>query len=456
MCNLWQRIRGGFAVRAKSGDQIEHVSAIRRRQLLLAVVVSVFAKVLALAVQLLAFPIALHSLGTDRYASYLALQSFLSWTGLCGLGISFSLPKYIAAANITKNEGKERSLIVTALVFFAGVSLLLVVLLGVLGLNVSPAKLVAVNKMVSPDELRVAYFASVILSAAQLFTSITPSLRSGYQELYRPSICAALASGLFVLPGLFYVGHHPVTMAAFIVIVYFPLVFLLLGDLVILFFQRPYLRHGPVDFRLAAGEIVTPSGNALALQAEYALIVYLPTWIVAHMTTAAQTAAFGSVLQVMGLGASSLNLIFQPLMAALANAHGHSDRPWIERNYRRSIILILGVGLFVLLALATIGTFVVHHWLGRSIQVSRIMLIIFGVYFLVLSFSLLQFYVLSALGALRGTGPIYLLQGVISLGLGTVLCHFYGNTGMVAGLAIGMAATVWMLPLRVRREIRSL
>jgi O-antigen/teichoic acid export membrane protein len=432
------------------------VTTNRRSRLIKAVTASIFSKFLAFFVQILAFPFALHSLGTDNYASYLALQSFLSWTSLCGLGVSMSLPKYIAASSIRQDRSEERDLVLTAITLLGLASTAVLSLLAIMGQLFSPATMVAASSRVSSEEIRIAYYVAAMLSAAQLFVSVESSIRSGYQELYRSSVCAAIASLAFVLPGLVYVGLHRVSIAAFMMIIYLPLVVLLLADLVILFIQRPYLVRGQFRFRTTAARILPSSVNALAFQIEYALIVYLPTWIVAHMTSAEETAAFGSILQIMGLGAASLNLFFQPVVAAIANAHGHNDRLWIERNYKRFLFLVIAAGLAAFLASATIGPFIVRLWLGHAVTVPRTMLAWFGAYFLFLSVSLYQFYILSAMGALRGTGFVYLAQGILALALGSVLCAFYGATGMVGGLAIGVAITGWILPVKVRREIQSL
>ena len=367
-----------------------------------------------------------------------------------------SLPKYIAASSIKRDHAGERDLVLTAIILLGAASLTVLGLLAIMGQLFSPAAMVAASERVSPQEIRTAYYVAAMLSAAQLFVSIESSIRSGYQELYRSSVCAAIASIAFVLPGLVYVGLHQVSITVFMSIIYLPLVLLLLADLMILFFQRPYLVCGRFRFLSTAAKILPSSVNALAFQIEYALIVYLPTWIVAHMTSPGETAAFGSILQIMGLGAASLNLFFQPVMAAIANAHGHHDRSWIERNYKRFLLLVIGAGVVTFLASVTFGPFVIRLWLGHAVTVPRVMLSMFGLYFLFLSVSLFQFYVLSAMGALRGTGVIYILQGVLALTLGSTLCVFYGATGMVGGLAIGVAVTGWILPVRVHREIRSL
>jgi O-antigen/teichoic acid export membrane protein len=407
-------------------------------------------------VQLLALPFALHSFGTDRYASFLALQSLLSWTGLCGLGLSLALPKFVADANARGDRREERNLVVTAILLLGVASVLLIIVLVGLGEFVPPERMIGLKMSVSADELRSAYLIATFISAAQLIAGIQASLRAGYQEVHRASICAMIASIFFVLPGLFFVSQHKVSISVFLLIMYAPLALVFFCDHVLLFFEREYLRNGAVDLCKTAGWIIFPSGNALAYQVEYALIVYLPTLVVAHLSTAVETAAFGSVLQLIALGGSSLNFLFQPYMSATANAHSHGDVHWIQRNYKRFALLVLGIGAIVFVGAATVGPTVVHAWLGKSIFVSRSMMAAFGVYFLVFSLSISQFYVLSAMGALKGTGWIYLSQGALALLLGSVLCAYFGAVGMTIGLTVSLALTSWVFPVRVLKAIRSM
>lgn len=408
-----------------------------------------------MVVQLMAFPFALRSLGTDRYVSFLSLQSFLSWTGLLGFGLSLSLPKFVAAADASGNRDEQRNVVVTALLLVGSASLILMLALTSFGLIVSPAKVLAASKEISSQQLYVAYFTAVAISSLQLFTSIEPAIRVGYQEFHRAGICSLIASLFFVLPGLAYVGTHSVSISTFILVMYCPLVALFFIDMGLLFRQRPFLRNGTVEFRSTAQKILGPSGNALAFQVQFMLVLYLPTLFVAHMTSSPETAAFGSILQLLVLGVSSLNLLFQPLMSAVANAHGHGEMRWIERNYKKSFLLVMTIGFLTCFASASVGPFLIHHWLGSSIHVSRGLLTLFGSYFLFLSLSLHQFYFLSAMGTLRGAGSLYMIQGAISLGSGVLLCNLYGATGMVSGLAFGVAATLWPLLTKVRKNIEA-
>jgi O-antigen/teichoic acid export membrane protein len=151
-----------------------------------------------------------------------------------------------------------------------------------------------------------------------------------------------------------------------------------------------------------------------------------------------------------------MNLIFQPLTQAMANAHSHGDIDWVSRGYRKSLRLVSGIGLLAIVLGGTIGPWVMRVWLGHGVELSHLSGAIFGFYFLILCLSLLHFYVLSAIGGLPGIGKVYLFQGVIALSLGAMLCVWYGAVGMATGLSLGLAATAWVLPFAVRRELKAM
>ena len=428
--------------------------ALRRRRLLLGFATSGLAKVMAVGVQLFALPLALHALGTERYAGFLALQSFLSWVGIFGFGLLYSLPKYIAAAHVEQDEAAERSLVRAALLLMLLSCLALLLLMSAVGLMVPPGRLVAAGPSGPREELVVAYFTAVAVNALQLFSSIQQPLRSGYQENHHSNVCAAAASILMAL-GLLYLSSHQDTITAFILVLYMPITLAFLGDIGLLFLQRPYLALGHANMKAAFRKIAAPSGNAIAYQIQFALVLYLPTLVVAHLSTPDQTAAFGSVLQLVVLGISGLNLILHPLNAAMANAHSHGDYAWMERNHMRVFSLVLTVGVAAILLGGTIGPFVVRQWMGPSIHVSGPLVASAATYFLGMAVIQLEFFLLSAMGALAGSGRGSMLLGLLALLIGSLLCLRWGATGMAIGVASGMPLLAGWLFLRARRQLRA-
>ncbi len=65
-----------------------------------------------------------------------------------------------------------------------------------------------------------------------------------------------------------------------------------------------------------------------------------------------------------------------------------------------------------------------------------------------------NFFVLSALGRLVGTGKLFVAESVVGVGLGTLLTLKVGTPGMPLGIACAMGLVgSWYLPLLINREI---
>lgn len=430
------------------------VNTLRESRFLYALVTSGTSKILALLVQVLALPLALHVMGEGRYAAFLTLQSLVGWISIFGLGLVPSLPKFISAARALGSEQVERNLIVSAVITMLVISCLVLLGLSLLGLVISPTNLVSAHG-VSHGELQIGYFAASFVSCLALFASITPAIRAGSQELHRTNISALLAN-IGVLAGLLFMMFHPLPLWGFFVVLNMPTAVALLIDLLLLFRQRPYLTHGSVEYSKTVREISSHSNNALLIQASFAMMVYFPTLIMAHLSNSHETAIFGSIALAIFFALASMNLIFQPLTQAMANAHSHDDVAWMAHSYKTSLALICAIGFGTTLLGGTVGPWVIRIWLGSGVQITHLMGMIFGFYFFLLCVVLLHFYVLSASGALPGKGKIYIFQGILALSLGSILCLSYGALGMVLGLALGLSAVAWVFPLTVRRELQAM
>jgi O-antigen/teichoic acid export membrane protein len=412
-------------------------------------------KATALGLQLFALPIFLQELGTDKFAVFIALRALLSWTGLLGFGLNPTMPAFIAAARTNGDVAAQRNFVLWPLFLLLAMSSILAVVLIVLGLALPPSQVLSISSKLPSTTIWATYLAAVILQCSLLFTTAQVAIRSGYQEIHRTSIISSIANvASFVLVLLY--GRQTSSIALFMVILYAPLPAFLLLDMVTLFYEKPFLLKAPTKFGQTFRALRGHSGNALAVQCAFMLFAYLPPLAVALFGDARATASFGTLMQLSVMGANALNLVFQPLLAALADAHSHGHWEWIRRNYRRGLVLVNAVGGAAIVFLTAFGPWAMHLWLHKDIGIDRALCAAFGCYFLLMTNALYHFYALSGLGQLRGLGRIYVLQGVIAVGLGSALCWKFGSLGMSAGLSLGLLIlTSWYGPLKMNRAIAA-
>lgn len=428
---------------------------VRLRRLGYAVFASVQSKFLAIIVQWLALPLALKALGTDRYAAFLALQALVAWTSLLALGLAPSLPHAVSNAQVAGARALERDIFQTAVIYLAGVCVLFITGMLLIGQIVPPTVMVATHG-IPAHEIAAGYHAVVILTGISLIGSVIPSIRSGYQELHYTYLWSGL-SWLVVLAGLFFAVTRQPTVATFLLVMYGPITCVLLADAVLLCIQRPYLLRGRANMWRTGKMLAPQATNAVAGQFSYFLVSFLPTLIVAHLSGPRETAAFGSIMQLLILLSNGMTLFYQPLVPAIANAHAHHDQTWARKAYYRAALIVMAICAVGLLIDLFAGNRLLHLWLGPKIAIPPFLPIVLGVYFAMWVLNMLHFNILAATGGLNRVGKSYLVEGALSVVLGIVLTRHFGATGMAIGLALGTACVnFWFLPLQVRRHVVNL
>ncbi len=159
-------------------------------------------------------------------------------------------------------------------------------------------------------------------------------------------------------------------------------------------------------------------------------------------------------MQFLILAGSGMNLIYQPLVPAIANAYANNDGAWVRRAYFRAaklVALICGVGLLIDVFM---GNYLLSNWLGPKLIIPRSLSITLGIYFTIWMVNVLHFNILAATGNLDRVGRAYLIEGLLSITLGSLLTQSFGATGMAAGLVIGSAcANFWFLTRQVWRHV---
>jgi O-antigen/teichoic acid export membrane protein len=424
------------------------LALIRRRRLIWAILTSATSKAVAILAQLAVLPIALNSLGVNRYAAFVAIQAFLAWTSIFGFGLAPSLPKFIAAANAAGDRALQRDFVLSSLIIVGATALLLSAALILLGVIVPPWELISAGAGVGHRELWGAYVTAICLNGMMLVVVMQPSLRSGYQQLHYTNVWA-IVSNVWIVAMLVYFRHSRIDIMGFNLIANGPIVPVLLLDLGLLMWQRPYLFEGRPDFRKVKDLIFHQSVNALVVQFSFMLFAFLPTFLVSRLTSPIETARFASVLQPMILGMNGMNLIFQPMVAAFADALSHHHYRWLKRHYWRFLALTLAMGLATFLTMALFGPTIFHIWLRRDIGIDRTLCIAFGAYFVFIISCSYHYYVLSAVGALAGVGKVFALLGAVAISIGAALALAYGAPGMVVGLCLGLAvAGLYYLPAK--------
>lgn len=430
-------------------------AASPERRIGFAAATGVAAKALALVAQLAAVAIAVRALGAGGFALYVVIASLVSWIGLAGLGVAPGLTLGVARAGALGDRAEEARLFVVALLLMVAVAIVLVgsaVFLGASGL----VERLMINWLGSASgDASTAFLCMAVLIAVQLIVLVPEAAQLGLQTQYVSNVWAGIGSAAAIV-AMVTVGKAVTSVTAFVLVSQGPQVAARAANGIVFVLRRRYLLR-PAGLRFAQhARPILRSGIAFT---GFSLASYvglqIGLLIMAARVDAASVALAGVIVRGYLLEVSGLSLITTPTWPAIANAVTRGDLRWVRRIYR---LLVLGgfaytgvVALAIIFGLeALIGI-----WTGSRPADNGALRALLATFVVVNGWAHVNAMTLVGMGALRFTATVLITEAVVVLALQIVFVPLVGVVGYVGALAVGaMAVSGWMLPLRVRRDLR--
>lgn len=433
--------------------------ARRATQFKLALASSFGSRIVGLAVQLLALPVIVGDLGIPRYAAYVALTALVAWVGPLGFGLLPALTRELAAALADGDIDREARIVGAGIWFTGGMA----AILGAFTLSFAFLGDIqgAIGITGNIDEIRFGFIAAMGITSIHFLASTSSAIRAGFQESHISNVLSLVAN-IVILAGLLGMPTLGVSIASYVMLLYGPIMVLMLADLCWLLARKPGLwpLRVPRIESLRTGDLaplMRTSGTAWAAQVHYFLTIFGTVLLVSHSFSAADTAAFGSLMRVIVLCSGVVAIFVWPLVPALADAVGHNDAAWVRVCYRRVTGLAIAATCMMALVMALVGPEILTLWLGPKIVVSRLMCGLFGLYLVISSLNFTGFNVLLALGAARDLATTFLLEAALVYGLAWLLKPFIGVDSVIVALILAaLAINGWLLPVRAHGRMAEL
>jgi len=439
-------------------DAAEPRSGFRVRRLRLAVGTSLISKAIGMIMQVLAIPIAVNALGSERFGMYTMLVSLLAWIDLGAFGIGPALTRGIAIAwNAGDQNGEKRYFssgtailaaicLILAVVFFIAIAVLV-------GSGASLQHFFGPNGDSYRGELRAAMIIIATFFLSQLLFSIGERARSAYQEDYINNAVYIIANS-FSLVTMLMIAHYWPTIEGFALAIFGALTIAKgLNTVYLICVSRPYLfpRRTNVD-KAKIRELMSNSIPFWVIQAAILGMQSLSLFLLGWIAGPKILAPFAILFRLLQLLATGVMMLTQPLWPSITDASVRGDHTWIRRSYLRAALYVGVYSLSLFLVLCFAGQILLHFWLSGSVQVDRSLIVIMASYFVIWMWNNLNTSVFYGLGLLSQAAACLAVEGLIGVAFGCFLAKSYGAQGMGVGLLIGaITVTAWIQPLILRR-----
>lgn len=386
---------------------------------------------------LLLVPVLLHHLGPERFGIWSTITSLTLLLTFADLGLSNGLVNAIADADATSDRGRMQidvSSVVAILSVVAGTIIAAFVLLSAVG---DTSALIGSTRGVSPDEVRTAVAAFVVVFVVSIPLNVVFRIHMGLQESATTYswLAAGVAIGFVATFVAVRLGGGLGVVVATTVLG--PMLAALLCAFRLFYFTRRWLTPRPSYVRWTAAKLLLGAGGLwFVIQAAVAVSYQSDALVINHVIGPSAVSEYTVAMRLFGLMPTLLSLALQPLWPAVRNALAQRDVDWVRRAFLRMTVIGTVFVMVPTMALFVAGPWLINLWTSGAIAPSRQLLLALSLWAATICLVTPVAYLLAGASALRFQAATHAVMAVLNLGLSISLAHRVGVAGVVYATVI--------------------
>lgn len=428
-----------------------HASWTRGRRAIVTSGVALVARVASFAVGFATLPVALHYLGPTRYGVWATVTSGVGLLGAADLGLGNGLMNRLSRLRATGDKDAQRAEISNAFAMFVPLAALLIAVAMLLAATVpwGPFFGLPNGSVVNQVPATIAAVAGLSLIGVPL--GMFERIQSGLQEGWNAQFWN-IAGQLLLLGAVLAAASAQLGLWQFAALVAgCPLMAAMANGMRLLSAQHPELRPRLSDVTKDHAFGLLKSGSLFFfLQFASSLAFATDTLVIAKVLGPGEVTKYAVGYRLFTALAVLLVLPIAPLWPAYAEAMASEDHDWVRRIYRRSLLLMGGLGAAAGLGLALVGPLVASAWVGGDVRVPASLFWAFGAWLPVYCVGNAMALLLNAAGIIRFQLISVGCMVACNLILSVWLSHVAGVAGPVLGsllsfgLLTGLPAAVYL------------
>ena len=324
--------------------------------------VSRAASILVIAVTL---PIALGSLGEERFGLWMLINSLVMSFGFLDFGLANGMLTSLAEASASECHKRIREIVATGVVLLTAIGALILTVCGAVVPAVDWHSLLNVTVAVPDAEVTAALIVLIGLIGIGIPASAVQRIYFGLQRGAQANLWQALG-GLLSLAGVWLAARTDAGLPAFVAAaVGGPILGWLLGGATLLIGPAAIAAPRLSNFSPQEGRRL--SRDALlyfVLQLSAAIALYSDNALLAAARGTAELASFSTTARVFGIISMAASVMAYPLWATFGLAVGRGEYGWITRQFGKTLTRTTALAAVVSAVLVAIFEPLMQLWLG--------------------------------------------------------------------------------------------
>ena len=431
-------------------------ATIRTQHLKIALITSFCGKGVSIVAQLVAVPIAIASLGVERFGVYAVLTALLNWLNMATVGVSPGLTVQIVSANANKDRVRETEVFTTAFLFSVVLSTGLFILLHSIIYIVGIKNLFGTKLLNHSVELQHGLFVLSIFMMANIILSVVEATQAGYQNQYLNNILLSIGSVTTIIFILLVVRNWPTIPNMILAVFGAPLIARIM-NMAQLFKNHKHLIPKFKNFKYQVLKTLLSTGCAFLLtQLGSFLYQNFTIYLVGRQLGATSAAKMSIMMLVLGLSGSLLIMFTQPLWPAIQDAVTRNDFNWIKKTYTRVQYNFIPYIAVIAVIIGFYGNSITSLWLQSASSIDSTTQALWGLYFLLVAWEHINYSFVIGLGKFWLASTCFLSGAIVMVVTSLYLIGIYGLTGVFAAMCIGpLLLTGWLFPYAIKRIFKE-
>ena len=424
------------------------------------VLFSFLLKIIGMSVMFILIPLSINYLGSVNYGIWITISSIIAWTGMFDFGFAHGLRNKLTEALAQKDTVLGRYLISSSYLF---ILLIAVVLL------VSVLPLLSLINWQSLLNLPNSYDSTMLISIIKLIFiffilqfSLKP-INAILQAHQWPSIAQAMGTvgGVMTVIGLFLLNrysHFESELFTYALLVAgIPIVIELSVTLYLFYTQFKLLRPSFQFIKVEHVKSVAGLGMGFFIIQLSLLFVYSSdNLIISYLFGPAEVTEYNVVYRYFSIITLFLAVIMAPFWSAITDAYSKSEMPWIEKNIK--ILLKILIGSIVLdILLVLLSSWVFSKWISSDFVASFHLVLLMALYVICMGWLNIFSFFSNGIGKIRMQTIVYIFVAILNLPL-----SFYfgktlemGSSGVLLATIISMIIVSTILTIQYRKIITN-
>lgn len=407
-------------------------------------------KVAGLILSYITVPLVINYLNTEKYGIWETIMSILAWTNMMDIGIGNGLRNKFAIAYSNNNINECNEYVSTAYICLSSIIIVVTCIVSCI------IPFLNWTNIFNTHILTQSYIVKLMLIVfiLYMFNFILSLINSLYYGVQKSSVPAkrVLYHNLIYLFFILILRNKTSGSLILLAVVY--QISLLISYIILTMRFFGQYNHIKISMKKFKSEKVKDILNIgikfLILQITSIIIFTTDNMIITKVLGPIEVATYSISKKIFGLISTGYALILTPLWSAFTEAYSKKDIFWIKNIIKKLNYTILVVSVMCIILILNFNL-ILKLWIGNSIEVPKLLIIINAIYVIISSWNNIYAYFLNGIGALN----LSLIVSVIGAIINVPLSIFFASTLNMGVAGILLGTIISLIPSTVLQPIQS-